>query len=117
MIAEVTSPLVVSPSEIQIRTEDIGRVVKRKLILRSTAPNTEIDVTEVEVQAPWELVEHKIAVVSPGYTILDLSLRFPEGHGDPSGELILRAAGSPPVFRKIPLIIAGWTPPLPTESQ
>lgn len=117
VIADVAGPFSIKPSEIRIEKNEIGKVVQRKLIVRSNVSASRIEIAEVKVKEPWVLVNHQIEANQSGYMILGVSLRFPTGRGDDSGEMTLKLAGEQAAVQTIPLTISGWTPPLPAVSR
>ena len=90
LAGEVVGPVSITPSVLHIDRDDIGKVVKRVLLLKNEEGGSEPRLQGVKVSAPWELT--RLETKSPGrsvYLWLDLGLRFPNGSGAPSGELEL----------------------------
>ncbi len=109
----VTGPVTASPSSLEITRAEIGQVVRRKIFLATRAGSAPI-LDEIRAVPPWELVGHEVHPRPNGLVVVDVSLRFPTGDGTPSGQLDLVVAAPEPTRLRIPLMIQGWTPPLPS---
>jgi len=114
--ARVEGPLVVSPSTIRIERGEIGKIVSRKLLIRSFSPKDELVLSKVEAIAPWELRSYSTHRLNGSLSSLEVAILFPEGDGAESGELLLSFSKPKVKSYRVPLTIRGWTPPLPAGS-
>lgn len=112
MRAEVVGPVTFSPGSLSIDQGEIGKPVRRTLLIRSTSGGNPPVVKQIRVDPPWELLEQHIRAVAGNWVACDLILRFPTGAGEPAGRMEVRVE-RPEVESRIPLTINGWTAPFP----
>jgi hypothetical protein len=115
--ARTAGPVSVSPSFLQITREEIGEAVHRTLFLASVPSGEAVSLTSLRASPPWELVSHSSRALGRGRLGVDVTLRFPRGAGAPSGELRLAVHSREAADYRVPLMILGWTRPIPVASE
>lgn len=113
---ETIGPVSVSPSFLEVGSEDIGREVRRMLIVRRGV-DEKLALSSIKVAEPWEMIGKATRTLSDGSLILDVTLRFPRGAGSPTGEMEPKLGSVKPTVIRVPLRVRGWLPPLPTGSR
>lgn len=103
----------VSPRILQIDSEEIGQTVKQTALLQGGVEPCVIELVDVRVTSPWELVGYTKRSIGSRSLAVELSLRIPEKSGAPHGEVVMKVGGSRPGTYSLPLSVRGWLAPLP----
>lgn len=106
-------PVSVNPPVLRIDRQEIGRVVRRTILVRADGPAARLELGDVRAVAPWELVESSARPQGRGGLLVEVALRFPDGDGSPAGGMELTLRTPAEVRYRVPLLIEGRLPPLP----
>jgi len=112
--SEVVGSVVASPSILEIRADQIGQTVKRVVLLSAAGTDMKPKVSRLKISTPWELAGFSVRSSGTREALVELSLKFPQGEGSPSGELVLLMEQPEGLSLRVPLVIQGWTPPIPS---
>ncbi len=109
----VSGPFQCTPSQIEVDKDDIGRIIHRKLLVRSSSPGDTLVARSITTSPPWVLTNLSATKAGDGLATLDFDLMFPSGSGDAMGTLSVELSASEATSFNVPLLIKGWTPSFP----
>jgi hypothetical protein len=115
LVARIVGNIEVSPSVIEIDSNQRGEVVKKVILIKPKNTDADIAVANVMASAPWDVVTYSKLPAHNGGILIEINLRFPLGDGNTSGALNIDISTPQKVMVCVPLMIRGWTPPSPAS--
>ncbi len=112
MLAHVVGVITVTPTSLEIGSDEIGKIVQRRLLLRFEEANQLLRLDNVRSSPPLELLRYTRHSMNERLSSLDLSLRYSDGGDSSSLELLLDLGGPHPCSLRLPVVVHGRSRPL-----
>ena len=112
--AEVVGPLVVAPTSLTIDREELGKDLRKTLIINHSGIK-EVVISKIELSQPWVLIGSEQRELSSGDMLVDLRIRLQSGEGTTSGHITLTFTSPEGMQLMVPLGVLGLTPPFPSK--
>jgi hypothetical protein len=114
IIGQVTGAISTIPSALQIDREEIGKTIKKTLIIRSNRTGTPPVLDNIKATEPWKLISYSKRTLGDGTISLEVTLQLPDGTNPARGELNLTMGSPAKTLASVALGVRGYTPPPPS---
>lgn len=116
LVGRIVGDITVSPSSLEIRSDQIGSVVRRMLVMTTSKKDETVGISDVTASLPWRVVDSFVRPLATRGATIDLGLRLPSEEPVVAGELKITISSPTNTSVIVPLTIQGWTPPVPEGS-